>query len=386
MADEVWLCPTLTFTLKDGSQQTVEGRIFATANGRGEIRADFCGLYHAYDFAGEQLVVGETVNGFSVSVVGVVLEHISSDVITETTQAVFIFQECRLKDLSSQSILVERQEIYLKSLQVIGKCSFYHNNTSYNLVALPNANDQRKNLIQAVLNTSDNSNFSDVLLLLSLAQRCIIHSPVRKFYGSERLVYIELIPNESFSWVSNPLIPIAGSKLSDFMTQVLPRLPTVFKDLELPRLIHYYCLSIASEYAELKFILASLFMEALKFYWALNVGEKPPICKKNGLIKGFEKFKNTKNFSVPFEFKELLDETYKSYGLNPNFTFIENRNAMFHSGAPGTYQQGVSSTWQTIKPELITLYRQIDDVLLAILGYTGAIHRWDTPDIIDSYP
>ena len=170
------------------------------------------------------------------------------------------------------------------------------------------------------------------------------------------------------------------------MVQVLPRLPAVLKDLELSRLIHYYCLSITSEYAELKFILASLFMEALKFYWALNVGKKTPICNKNGFIRGFERSKNKNNDSVPCGFKELLDETYQSYGLNPNFTFIENRNAMFHSGAPGTYQQGVSSTWQTIKPELIPLYRQIDDVLLAILGYTGVIHRWDTPDIIDLYP
>jgi hypothetical protein len=386
MVDEVWLCPTLTFTLKDGSQQTVEGRIFANSNGRGEIRADFHGIYGAHDFAEEQKVAGETNNSFSVFVVGVKLEQINPSFTTETTQATFIFRECQLKNLSNQPIIIERQEIYLKSLQVIGKCSFSHKNTNYNLAALSNFNDQRKNLVQAVLHVSDKSNFSDVLLLLSLAQRCIIRSPIRKFYSSERLVYIELIPNESFNWVSNPLIPIAGSRLSDFMVQVLPRLPAVLKDLELSRLIHYYCLSITSEYAELKFILASLFMEALKFYWALNVGKKTPICNKNGFIRGFERSKNKNNDSVPCGFKELLDETYQSYGLNPNFTFIENRNAMFHSGAPGTYQQGVSSTWQTIKPELIPLYRQIDDVLLAILGYTGVIHRWDTPDIIDLYP
>ena len=188
MADEVWLCPTLTFTLKDGSQQTVEGRIFATANGRGEIRADFRGIYGVCDFVGEQKVIGETNNGFSASVVGVVLEHINSDFTTETTQAVFIFRECRLEDLNSQSILIERQEIYLKSLQIIGECSFSHDNTSYNIVALPNANDKRKNLIQAVLHISDKSNFDNVLLLLSLAQRCIIHSPIRKFYSNPKLI------------------------------------------------------------------------------------------------------------------------------------------------------------------------------------------------------
>jgi len=83
---------------------------------------------------------------------------------------------------------------------------------------------------------------------------------------------------------------------------------------------------------------------------------------------------------------DLLAQGAFASQANYEFTFIEDRNAMFHSGAPGAYQAGASSTWSAIKPELIQLYRQIDDILLTILGYQGPIHRWDAPDTEVQFP
>jgi hypothetical protein len=170
------------------------------------------------------------------------------------------------------------------------------------------------------------------------------------------------------------------------METSLPHHAHLATQYELPRLIHTYCVSIAAEHAEVKFALASMFMEALKFFWALRVAGKNPDRDAAGLVRGFIKRTLPNGRHIHYTFEELLQECCASINYNTTFTFIRDRNAIFHSGAPGAYQVGGADPWSAIKPELIRLYRQIDDILLTLLKYGGPIRRWDTPDAIDTFP
>jgi len=170
------------------------------------------------------------------------------------------------------------------------------------------------------------------------------------------------------------------------MGTTIPAFHAVATPFELRRLIEYYCLSVEADFGELKYILASVFMEGFKFYWALNVAHLPVDLKANGLVRGFIKGTSAGGKNILYTFEDLIKDSYAHYGLTPAFTFIEDRNALFHTGAPGAHQRGVVGTWHAIKPELIILYRQIDDLLLTLMRYTGPIHRWDTPDKKDPWP
>jgi hypothetical protein len=382
MIDETWICPSLTVMLADGSRETVSGEISVTSLGQVELTADFPGWRHINEFADRQTVHGSSSSGFAVQVMGASCVRCTPT--GSTTRAIFAPFECQLVRPGAGPHI--RQEFFLKALRVFGPCSFSDGTTNYQLSALPDPDDQRKGTVRAVLSTTGSTTCNEALVLLSLAQRCMMRYPIHKSYDATGLAFIRLVPNEFTDTASNPLIPQSGPELARFMDLTLAAYPAVGQSLQLHRLIQYYCISVASNYAELKFILASVFMEGFKFYWALNVGRILPIHKKSGIISGFEKAKSSKGKPVAFEFAELLATACQSYGLNLRFSFIEDRNAMFHTGAPGAYQHGVGSTWAAIEPELIVLYRQIDDILLTLLKYSGPIHRWDTPDQTDMFP
>ena len=217
----------------------------------------------------------------------------------------------------------------------------------------------------------------DYLSLLSAAQRCQITVPREDIFDGPQLISIVLRDNHFIGEGSHPLIPPSPAELASFLLQALPLFRALEADYSLERLIWYYCRSFTEQYSEPNFIFASVFMEALKFYWAKNVAKHPPVMKANGLVKGFERAKNVKGDPILYTFEELIVGAGNHLGFPTTFTFIEDRNALFHSGASGAVQKGAGSTWPALKPELWKLYDQMDDLLLRILGYRGPIYPYD---------
>jgi len=120
-------------------------------------------------------------------------------------------------------------------------------------------------------------------------------------------------------------------------------------------------------------------MEGLKFYWAKNIATLPADVKQNGLVRGFVNTTSASGKPVLYSFEELLTAAANALGVTTTFTFIEDRNALFHTGATSAAQLGATGTWAALKPEMIRLYDQMDDLLLHLLNYSGPIHPWQGP-------
>lgn len=389
MDTETWNCRQLSVALADGTRVSGAGSIIAEPTGKVEVSLGLPGMRHLDEFADAQDITGDTVDGFDVLASGAYPTNARSDSATMTTAIQFTPLECTLTRRGSNPATWDKRDVYLKSAQIIGACKFDHAGAHFTLRGIANQDDRRAGLVRSVLTIESGGLTVDhvnVLLLLSLAQRCLIQSPMQKSFSGDDLVSVRLVPNELPYVASHPLIPRTPRELASYFAQTLPNFAARDPNYQLNRLIQYYCLSVTEPYGEIKFILASVLMEAFKFYWALNVGQKPPVLKANGLVRGFQRGTNAQGKPVMYSFEELLAEACAHIGYNANFTFIEDRNAMFHTGAPGAHQRGATSTWSAIKPELVTLYRQIDDILLTILGYRGPIHRWDTSDHQESFP
>jgi hypothetical protein len=138
--------------------------------------------------------------------------------------------------------------------------------------------------------------------------------------------------------------------------------------------VGYYCRSHQETLAEAKFIFASVFMEALKFNWALKVAKLPQDRKQSGLIRGFRR-----PTSGNYSFEELMNLVASDLKLNHVYTFIDDRNALFHSGQAANLQTGASAgTWAALRSELVPLHDQMDEFLLTLLEYSGKIRGfWD---------
>jgi hypothetical protein len=245
--------------------------------------------------------------------------------------------------------------------------------------------DRRQGLIRGQLTVTENASSTadgqeirrELLPLLSLAQRCQLTAPREDVFDGDVLVRVVLRGNDFNIESTHPLIPPAPTELRPFIEQTLPAYRTHANSYELERLIWYYCRAFTEPYHEARFIFAGVFMEALKFYWAKNVGGYTPDVKANGLVRGFVKTVLSNGKKVHHTFEELINGVAQHLGYAPTFTFIEDRNALFHTGAPGAAQLGAAPTWAFVKPELYKLYDQMDDLLLRILAYRGPIHPYD---------
>lgn len=388
MSIEKWECKQLSILMRDCRTVRLPGIVLFEPTGKVEVVIHFRGRVGLADVESPQDINGQACSNFAVVVEGAFATQANFDSATGISTVIFVPVEVRISRPNSSSWT--RRDVYLKSVRLIGLTKFSDQLCNYELRPLHNYDDKRQGLIRAVMSIQQTAgricNYDAILTALSLAQRCLIQSPMQKSFNGDDLVEICLISNEMPNVVMHPLIPISPRELSDYLTQVLPDFATKEANFQIERLIHYYCLSISATYGEVKFILASVVMEAFKFFWALNDGNKLPVLKANKLIRGFQKATDRHGKPVLYGFEELLTEACVSIGYNPVFTFIEDRNALFHSGAPGAHQHGVSSSWRVIKPELVTLYRQIDDVLLRVLAYQGPICRWDAPDTQEAFP
>lgn len=207
------------------------------------------------------------------------------------------------------------------------------------------------------------------LSLLSVAFRSRVVCPMEERYYAGQWVETALVHNETDHRATHPLIPDASRGAFMQLASVGYRLGAT--DYDLDALIGYYWRSHNEPTVEQKFMLAGLWMEALKFSWAKNVGRLRRATAPSGVILGFKK--SAKKW---YSFRELVDMTAADLGVPHSYTFIENRNALFHTGRPAAAQQGHLATWPHMKPELVKLHDQIDDLLLTILGYRGPIRPY----------
>lgn len=198
---------------------------------------------------------------------------------------------------------------------------------------------------------------------------------------------------------ANPVIP--DNHIQQFLKTALPNYMKLNDSHRLFALAEYYIRSFVESTAEHKFTFASIFMEAFKFSCAYNDPRPDMIIDKNtaGLVRGFKrpptsaekakaikKGKTAKNRN--WTFKELMDRYAGCLAGPGGFTFIENRNALFHTGLPAAAQihKKGAGTYPYLKPELMKVQTQMEDILLLILGYSGPIHEYGAPDTLVSFP
>lgn len=386
--DSTWDCPRLSLSTVDGAPAVGPGRVVLDATGSLSLQVTLRGRGHLHlsDFVDNQDVSGDGPDGKTVAAPGCWVSRVRWNSSTNDCEVTLTPMECVLTDASVSGAWTSR-EYYLKALHCLGVVRATDGNRSIIVQQLPGLDPdvRRSGLIRAKAVVEDPASVGadvvsirrELLSVLSLAQRCAISAPREEMFVGDQVAEIILRGSESIVESTHPLIPPTPSELGAFLTQALPAFRAHAVGYELERLLWYYCRAFTEPYAEAKFIFASVFMEALKFAWAKNVAHLPTDQKANGLVRGFIKGMNQKNKPILYTFEELVDQVAAHLNYTTTFTFIEDRNALFHTGAAAANQQAAGSIWAALKPELWKLYAQMDDLILTLLGYTGPIHPYD---------
>jgi hypothetical protein len=230
--------------------------------------------------------------------------------------------------------------------------------------------------IQAILtaeNPQPGSNIDqtlkDVTRLLGVAFRARTQAPRIDYYDEGNWLGTTLIPSNIDDELMNDLIPWTG--LEAFISQAVVGYRNNENEYSLRTVLYYYIRSHVESTLEVKFIFASVLVEALKFYWARNVAQFTPRMNANGTIKEFVKPPNGK-----YTFKELVNGMTAHLGLTATYTFIDDRNALFHTGLSVATQVGTVNARSALEAELSTLHDQVDDMVLTLLGYSGPFHPY----------
>ena len=389
MNDAIWPCDRLNIRLSDGTVVAAPGAVVLDAFGRLEVRAVLRGEHHLRDIADNQPVSGVTAMNMNVEVPRAWPTRATFSPGGGTTDVALVPTECVLVDQANTQTWT-RRAYHLKGLKCRGTTRATDGTRTITLAELAGLDpeDRRQGLIRGLLTVSEpnpsNNPADDVrpelLTLFSLAQRCQLSAPREDVFSGDDLIRVILRGNDFTADSTHPLIPPAPPELSAFLEQTLPAFRANAANYELERLTWYYCRAFMEQYGEARFIFAGVFMEALKFHWAKNVANYPTDVKANGLIRGFVKNVTPGGRRIHYTFEELVDGVAAHIGYNAAFTFIEDRNALFHTGAPAGAQLGAAGgggTWALLKPELFKLYDQMEDLLLRILNYQGPIHPYD---------
>lgn len=335
------------------------------------------------EIADETNLVGETEDGSTIQLEGAFVRHASATTgsVTEPAATSLELSARRLELFTAISGTTPwtRKEVWLHGPRVFGTICWTFED--YDFEMAPHAVEPlpgvRSTSLKVTRRTvTGNDDFPRILeatlCLLSVADRVRCRAFLIKTYSHNDLLHAEAVPYPNQPHGTHPLIPPVD--VSQFIVTTLPSYLQKESAWSLKTLIGYYCRSHEETLAEAKFIFASVFMEALKFTWALNVGKLPQDRKQSGLIRGFKRPTNG-NYS----FDELMQLVVSALKLNHTYTFIDDRNALFHSGQAATLQTGATvGTWQALRSELVPLHNQIDEILLSILGYSGKIREfWD---------
>lgn len=231
----------------------------------------------------------------------------------------------------------------------------------------------------------------DICILITLTQRCPIFFGIREFKsgGMTSEIHLESM-NQDYKSIS-PMINAYANDICSFVQSQWATFKAEQMNYNLNILVDYYWRSHQENYAEIKLVFGSIFMESLKFNWAKNVATNLDIdTKTNGLIRGF-KLKPAPTPPAPdrrrhVSFEDLLVMASNAIGYPAiaststtpgTFTFIEDRNAVFHTGLSGAHQLGYTNSWPYLKPTIHKLYDQMDELILRILNFSGTVYLHD---------
>jgi len=230
----------------------------------------------------------------------------------------------------------------------------------------------------------DDPRVDDIARLLSLAQRCNTLATCEERFVGNRLVFTECFDDSRASDSIKPLIARDVDAACEFVRQTLPFYLRQRHAYDLPALVGYYILAHSAEHMEARFVFGSLFMEAMKFNWAKNLsGLYQDINQKTGLIRGF---RDAPTAPRNLSFEDLMNRLANHLCYSATFSFIDNRNALFHSGRSVGDHTGHAAPSEVLWSELERLYDQMDDLLLRVLGYAGVIFSPSQPNTPVHFP
>jgi len=342
-----------------------------------ELRLDL----NTTSIPGKCQITGHTLDGYDLNVDEAYTATSSSSWREDSppvTELQFSPMEMRLTNPAAGNANWTKKEFWLKGPRGLGTTRWSWDIYNFELHSIPVTNEDRSLASARLIVTRQlaRGDFEDVkratLALLSLACRTTCHWFMERTYFEDVVAEVRAIPHTGGHRSTHPLVPDA--ELSAFMPASTQAYLDSNNTYSLETLIGYYCRSHEDSLAEAKFVFGGVFMEAFKFYWALNVSGLPQCKKANGLVRGFSR----PNGSW-YGFEDLLSMASRHLGLNHTYTFIEDRNALFHTGKAVVAQTAPGSpTWPPLRTELTKLHDQIDDIFLTVLKYAGPIRSyWD---------
>ncbi|MEZ4741081.1 MAG: hypothetical protein R3B45_01300 [Bdellovibrionota bacterium] len=281
-----------------------------------------------------------------------------------------------------------RIEHHLKNIKCYGFGSTRYGGSDVHLQPYPNLdiNLVEPGQINAVLTIESSSGYPSTSValadescaILSMVNRCPIGWVMKEaFNASGEAIETHLQEvNKNFPILS-PMTSFDSPSMIEFVEKSYQGYSSNLVSFGLNVLIDYYCRSHTETTAEVKYLFASIFMESFKFNWAANISGYQPQTKANGLIKGFKANPSDAHMQ---SFEQLLvgacnhigfPAVVSSGGAPGTFSFIDDRNCIFHSGLSSAHQHGHPSSWPHIKTELESIFDQIDNILLRLVGYVG---------------
>lgn len=383
-------CPTITVTDSTGTSQfSGSGEIRLTEHGRLTIWIDLLAGVSTWELpVGPYELTGTTDDGRNLLADNAYLSYDGAK--SGAAFAELVPRRCTLRAPGAMTSWSRRVH-HLKNSTSLGLQRWSEAGVDYELVHRPTTGSlpsrDRAGLVDSTLEAKASTPRSDdfidekqrALHLLSLACRSPVASPMIEVFDGSNLVETKLVPNEWDHLPSHPLIPVV--EIGRFMQIATPKHRAWGPMLDLDVLIEYYCRSHTESTAEFKFLFAGVVMESLKFHWALNVRNLPTKKSANGVIKEF-----LNPTGSAYSFKDLIDMVAADLAVKHTYTFIENRNTVFHTGKSAAAQLGAPSPYAILKPELVQLHDQIDDLFLTLLDYSGPIASWWAADNTVTFP
>lgn len=376
-------CTRLDVTAATGGPLTGHGTVEVTDHGRVWIDITLPASVPPFDqsgLSGELRLEGETKDGRSVTATRAYVQ--GTDWHSARQEAVIrlaSLDPVRLEQKGGASTW-STKKLHLRNITALWPQQWSHAGFTFDLHAMDRGRRlperDRAGLVDFELTVKRSAQAADdwtsvrsaVLKLLSLAARSPCSATMEETWDGTVLAEVQAQTGDFDFHATHLLVPL--DSLGSYMALALPEYLANEADAGLDTLVAYYCRSHTESMAEYKFLFAGVLMEALKFNWAVNRRKLSATRTASGLIKEFPK----PNGKGKYSFKELLDMVASDLGVSANYTFIENRNAVFHTGQAAAAQTGGGgSVWPVLKPELVKLHDEVDDLLLSLLKYAGPI-------------
>lgn len=313
--------------------------------------------------------------------------HTNKDAPTGSTMHFLAFQ-CEVRAPAYDATMVTKEVFHLKNTKLIGRGSFARGSSKVTICGPKETEFEAGRLSADVTfehaGSAERISYSSVESLLRLAQRSLILAPCREEFSGDILTRTVAVPDTRKDLPRRPLVSWFGNRTALFVDATLTGYLSNVSLYDLDAMIQYYVFSYDDNVVqEIQFMFASVFMEGLKYNWARNVSTLHKDVKANGIIRGFKASSTDKKVLT---FEDLMKKLAAHLGYNGTFTFVEDRHVIFHTGQSAAVQLGHNMPHIPLQAELFTLYDQMDDLLLRILGYDGVIYSPKDPNMPLSFP